>query len=932
MLMKELTQIYKETGQQFIDDLFKDYLVVTEKLSGSSFSFEKIGNDIKFFKGNTNKPINLVDRTLMMYYEKPISFIKDRLSQMATSFPDNWRFCFQYFVNHGPITITYDTLPKNHLVLSHIKVKNENGKISKIIEDPRVIEDYANLLDVTPLLPIFKGYLTSSQKDKIREFLTTPKEDHREIFKTNSFAKYLIEILNPNLTSTLLQNDLSKPIDSIVFKFYKPGTTQSLAAKMIDPFTLNLMKDKEPIDLRRTPADINEILLLDMLAFIEERGLKKHEVLSSTPDERYIELVSNIFNDYATKRGRDLKKIDIEKADFAKGDEFKLNIDIIPSQRTRDILSNDERLQDIFKIMLGSLRKRRNPEKAGFIMTPSATDDFNKLISKINDVVAEEGNDSFKTFDDYLKIKATNESVMPSLEDSLFEEKVLSYNKFIDLGRVDILTEARKISKKAIQDFWKKQYKAIIGGEDMVSVSSRKGDTGEVLRAGFGPNDGTAETNIDKFLLKSGLKRKHYEIEMLPIGVISADYNAYKINITKATSNRLRQNYVPSEFFIITNRFKISKKTGEAAVIKPKDLTPDKMGLPVREYKDSSALLSAVSQFIESTKYPENFKNFILESTREVISNSKNGGKFKDFDQYANAPTQQLIYSISESLFEGIDMLSIKNFQNDYGEVLGGFMLFNLLNSYGTGLRYPTASNEKLVDFYFDDYSISSKAGKGGTPSGDTILQRIYSSYKEGNLSFDTIEEQDFNNNVIQVWVSPKKLSRSGIYNTVFNLANVNIPDGNDSGYWYLSQITKLQPDNLEQEKVVKYLDELHEDKDEWFKTIRELWKRSGFSWNEKMLEEYYNKYPDMGRNRVGIVFYPIMVEVTKTLNSKYAKELTKFSQMVTDVKQLYLDVIVKKGIFQFKTVPFKTATFLFEQKGSITGPFNSNMGIKIIK
>ena len=52
--MKELTQIYKEAGQQFIDDLFKDYLVVTEKLSGSSFSFEKVGNDIQFFKGNTN--------------------------------------------------------------------------------------------------------------------------------------------------------------------------------------------------------------------------------------------------------------------------------------------------------------------------------------------------------------------------------------------------------------------------------------------------------------------------------------------------------------------------------------------------------------------------------------------------------------------------------------------------------------------------------------------------------------------------------------------------------------------------------------------------------------------------------------------------------------------------------------------------------------
>ena len=436
--MKELTQIYKETGQQFIDDLFKDYLVVTEKLSGSSFSFEKVGNDIQFFKGNTNKPINLVDRTLMMYYEKPISFIKDRLSQMSTSFPDNWRFCFQYFVNHGPITITYDTLPKNHLVLTHIKVKNENGKISKIIEDPRVIQDYATLLDVTPLLPIFKGYLTSVQKDKIREFISTPKEDHQEIFKTNSFAKYLIEILNPNLNSTLLQNDLSKPIDSIVFKFYKPGTTQSISAKLIDPYTLNLMKDKKPVDLRRTPADINEILLLDMLAFIEERGLKKHEVLSSTPDERYIELVSNIFNDYATKRGNELKKIDIEKADFAKGDEFNLNVNIIPNQRTKDILMSDSTLQDIFKIMLGSLRKKRNPEKAGFIMTPSATEDFNKLISKINDIVNVEDSGAFKTFDDYLKIKATNESVMPSLEDSLLEEKVLNYNSFINLGKVVI--------------------------------------------------------------------------------------------------------------------------------------------------------------------------------------------------------------------------------------------------------------------------------------------------------------------------------------------------------------------------------------------------------------------------------------------------------------------------------------------------------------
>ena len=164
------------------------------------------------------------------------------------------------------------------------------------------------------------------------------------------------------------------------------------------------------------------------------------------------------------------------------------------------------------------------------------------------------------------------------------------------------------------------------------------------------------------------------------------------------------------------------------------------------------------------------------------------------------------------------------------------------------------------------------------------------------------------------------------------NLSNVNIPDGNDSAYWYLSSITTLQPNNLRQEKVVSYLDELHKDKDEWKKIIGELWKRSSFEWNEAKLEKVYEDYPDAGRNKIGVVFYPMMVQITGVLNDKYANQLTTFSQIVTDVKQLYLDVIVKKGVFQFKTVPFKTAKFIFEQKGSIPNPFNANLGIRILK
>ena len=434
--MKELTQIYKDTGKQLIEDLFKDYLVVTEKLSGSSFSFKKSGEGINFYKGKNHRPINLIDRTMMVYYEKPIHYIKSIVTKNLSSIPDNWMFCFQYFPHNSPGIITYDRLPKNNLVLSHISVTSPSGKVLKVIEDPRVLNDWANALGVTALLPIFKGYLTEDQKKKITKFLDTPKEDQSAIFNTNSFAEYLLKILNPSIQSTTLQNDLKKPIESIIFKFYKSGTKQVIAAKLIDPYTINLMKEKEPIDLRKMPADINEIILLDLLAFIEERGIKKHEILGDTEDMRYIELVSNIFNDYVTKRGKDITKIDIEKAEFAKGDEFDLNVELIPSQRTKDILNSNPKLKDLFKIMLGSLKKKR--KNTGNIMTPSVIEDFNKMVDKVIDVIQTKDDGKFKTFDDYLKIKSTNESLLPNAEELLIEDKVLDYNNFIQLGKVVI--------------------------------------------------------------------------------------------------------------------------------------------------------------------------------------------------------------------------------------------------------------------------------------------------------------------------------------------------------------------------------------------------------------------------------------------------------------------------------------------------------------
>jgi len=499
--------------------------------------------------------------------------------------------------------------------------------------------------------------------------------------------------------------------------------------------------------------------------------------------------------------------------------------------------------------------------------------------------------------------------------------------------RFDIaLNEAKQPSKKAIQEFWLEGFKGFMKSKDFAGVSSRKGDTGEVLRASFGSNDGTAESKIIEFLKKvGGLKENTYEIENLGIGPVSSDYAAYKIILKKNAVDKLGKKYKKGDFFIITNRYKVGKN-GEHSVIGKKDLTPDRLKITSSDYKSPEHLLEVVSRKIRDIQLPENYTNFILKSTQEVINNESTRDKFENFQKYSTSKETTVDFKISDELFNGIDQLSINNFQNDYGEILGGFALFNILKNIKGGMSFPKNSNEKLVDFYFDGYSVSSKAGSGGTPTGDTIIRKIHELHSNNKINPEGTKENDFFNNVIDQWVNPPKLAGSSIYNNVMNLCSVNIQDRKNSGYWHISNETGLGPIQMTQDALISYLDELYQDEAKFKQFVQTVWEKSGMKWDTKMLDEYTVKYPNAKRNQIGIIFYCLQVEISNTLNEIYGEQLTKFSQMATDVKQLYLDVVVKKGLFRFKAVPFKSATFKFSQKGSIPNPFNSNIGIKIKK
>ncbi len=944
--MKELTQIYKDAGQQLIEDLFKDYLVVSEKLSGSSFSFKKDGEGITFYKGGNQRPINLIDRTIMVYYEKPINFIKSVTSKNLSSIPENWKFCFQYFVNTNPGIITYDKLPKNNLVLTHIKVMTPTGKVTKVIEDPRVIKDWSNALGVTPLLPLFKGYLTEDQKKKIKEFLETPKEDHTEIFSTNSFAEYLLRILNPSIQSTTLQNDLKKPIESIIFKFYKSGTKQVIAAKLIDPYTINLMKEKEPIDMKKAPADINEIILLDLLAFIEERGIKKHEILGDGEDMRYIELVSNIFNDYVTKRGKDIAKIDIEKAEFAKGKEFDLNVELIPSQRTKDILNSNPKLKDLFKIMLGSLKKKR--KNTGNIMTPSVIEDFNKMVNKVTDVIKTKDDGKFKTFDDYLKIKSTNESLLPNAEELLIEDKVLDYNNFINLGKVDIESNDSVVEKrgggsqKNTKNFLRGIYIDSYSKDGTVQTGSFK--TAD-LRGDFKFPDGPESTEAIKQFLANNMK-KGGKTPPLNNFIVSPPYsggsNSFKdYDITypgddfqfSQDSDEARatlQYWKNKGKITILNKYTVPKSDSVSQVIFTKAmLGPKYFGITNKNFPNGMQLYKAMKQSILSQVFEERWKNLLLKLMRTVLEGQP-GKNYTTINDLIDAGNTTITYDVSQIFkdneYEDFakDGVSWKAVQDNFGEILGGFMLFDIIGKY-EDVNFPDSANHPLADFTWGDYQISSKGAKGASPGVKDafaiIEKKVKNSTIENLNNVGNNSEKDFYDTVV---IPFNNGVREGNYTftTMRNIANANI---GDLPIWsYI--INEIGNSDVTEEGIATWMEGLSDS--EGIKMLENLESKSrkirggaAKYWKEYKKEK--NKPKPKQSKLISPVMYPVTTAIEIMLNNKYGpdssqKAFTTLIRQALQIQQIHLYVKLKKDTLDFKFAPFNSNTFRFDAKGNM--------------
>ena len=386
--INQLSDIYKKKGKEFVDKLFSQIVTVSEKLDGSVFSFEKnlIDEDISFYKRDQDNPITKIDRILMSYYERPINYIGSLSHDIKRQIPNGWRFGMEYFCDNKPVNITYQREPKNGLVLTHIIVKDELGNPVRTIVEKKELDHWADLLEVERSPIIFQGKLNEDQKLKILEYLSTSYLDILKKYKTDSFVRFMVSILNPELEKSALNDSLDSPIEGVVFRFGDlAGTGESYVAKIVDPVFLEIIRERKVTSKDNLPNDIYSLALIDVMNFVLEKGVDSFEIKGEEPESRYISFVFDVFLKFVDLHGDKYKGVDFNEPEYFKREEFKINKELILDQDIREKIEEDESYETLLQILLSAFRKLK--KKAHGFFTEGVVEQFNLLIRDIADYI-----------------------------------------------------------------------------------------------------------------------------------------------------------------------------------------------------------------------------------------------------------------------------------------------------------------------------------------------------------------------------------------------------------------------------------------------------------------------------------------------------------------------------------------------------------------
>ena len=480
--MLSLQNILNTEGREFLENLLNKEVVVTEKLNAATLSMQKkqtsemdLNRNLTFYKGTgvNKREITIADRVMTTFYLSGTTYLSNLSKLIIDRIPANWTFVFKYFPNHQPSFINYSVLPKNNLVLSCI-ITSGGTKI----EDSEDLKSWAEMFDVPYQEPIFKGYLSEYQKERLRDYVEDASNNK------DSFARFIITLLNPSLKGSLYQNDgFESPIDGFVFKFISDdGITKPMTAKLIDPFMSALISKNKS---KKGYSDNTDVLLSDFTIFMSNQDMDSIVLTKKDDGERYLELFYRLFNRYIKYKKSQLEDFDVDTNDIVKESidaDFGVDIDKISNETTKKLLKDNPEFKSIFKTLLGSFKSKKDDNYKSIVMSPGVVRLFNNIVDKINSKILSCEETDNLSFGSYLNTIHKNDikdldinSAMDNVENPQPIPDALTQQK-------DIQALAMSFSdfKKKEEKDEKKEEKGIKSIEDM--IKSLKGEIKDLTK------------------------------------------------------------------------------------------------------------------------------------------------------------------------------------------------------------------------------------------------------------------------------------------------------------------------------------------------------------------------------------------------------------------------------------------------------------------
>lgn len=364
--MGNLINLTKNNVDNFIDLFYNYDIIVYENILANKifFCIDENNTFIIKTKSINNNPLSLVDFAIKKFYQPLLDYLNNIDKRIINILPKNVYFVCEYFNDD-----IYDISPKNNLILTSIVRDNS------FIFDVEEIYEYAKALEITPIPILFYGKLTENQINILRTYLNTSKEDLEYVFGEDNFASFFYKLLNHSYKNSILMNEgnFLDNLDKIIINV----KNENISLSLLNPFY-------EKIQNKTNYTEIYSIIICDFISFLQSIDLDRRYIRGNDNETIYIDLLSELFNEYIENREERLSEFDFVVPEI--NDLFKINLEFITNKKTSRYIKLSNRYEYIFRSILSAFRYNKTTPIG--IMNDNILKIFNSYVNTFNKIIS----------------------------------------------------------------------------------------------------------------------------------------------------------------------------------------------------------------------------------------------------------------------------------------------------------------------------------------------------------------------------------------------------------------------------------------------------------------------------------------------------------------------------------------------------------------